>query len=388
MTIKTLSTGRTSDGMAISGPCRVPFPRWPSHSEAEIAAVAEVLRSGRTNQWTGPEVANFEEAFGELVGRPCLAVANGTLAIELCLRGLGIGSGDEVLAPARSYVADAATPVHVGARTTFVDVDVASGNVTVESLEAGRTEQTRAAIVVHLAGWPCDMLAIMEWAGTHGVLIIEDCAQAHGARVGRTHVGSFGHAAAFSFCQDKIMSTGGEGGMVCIRDSAAFDRAWSWRDHGKSRVGSMIRSGGPAQLGSNLRMTGMQAAIGLKQFGQLADWTAIRTANASVLREALADVPWLGIPWPGEGVTHGMFMLGCLVDPSQTVDRDALVERLRVEYPVRTGRVMDVGNHHAGPHRCSTAAALAERTLFLPVHPTADRIDMERLADAIRDAGP
>ena len=386
MTIETL---RTAGEMPIEGQSGTRFPPWPVHSEAEITAVARVLRSGRTNQWTGGDVARFEAAFGELVGRSSLAAANGTLALDLCLRGLGIGEGDEVLVPARSYLADVAAPVLVGGTTSLVDVDSESGNTTVETLESGRTERTTAAIVVHVAGWPCDMRSIMKWAEAHHVLVIEDCAQAHGARIGTTHVGAFGHAAAFSFCQDKIISTGGEGGMACFRDQDALDRAWSWRDHGKVRAGTDANHW-PRQAGSNYRRTGMQAAIGLQQVGRLMEWTEARTANAWTLRSLLADVPWLSIPFPREGVQHGLFMLCGVVDPTHGIDRDAVVDRLRTEFPVRSGRVMGVDRRTScsgGSEACPVATMLAEQSLLLPVHPTAGPPDMERLAAAIRAAG-
>ena len=211
------------------------LPGWPSYAPDERAAVDAVLASGKVNYWTGNESRLFETEYAQHLGVDhAIALANGTLALELPLRILKVGPGDEVIVTPRSFIASTSCAVLVGARPVFVDVDRDSGNMTVETIAAAITTRTRAIIPVHLGGWPCEMNAIVSLARSKGIKVVEDCAQAHGARCGSRPVGSFGDAAAFSFCQDKIISTGGEGGLLATRDSTLWEAAWSFKDHGKT----------------------------------------------------------------------------------------------------------------------------------------------------------
>lgn len=374
------------------------LPPWPSHEQDEIDAVVEVLKSGRTNQWTGATVSQFETACATKFSlNHSLAVANGTVAIELALRGLGIGSGDDVLVSSRSFVASASMPMMVAAQPVFADVEMHSGNVTVETLEAARTPNTRCAIVVHLCGWPCDMPAIMEWAHKHNILVIEDCAQSHGAAIAGKGLGSFGHAAAFSFCQDKIMTTGGEGGLVAFQQQKAYERAWTWRDHGKLRAESMSAPPSPtpfrwlaAELGTNFRMTGMQAAIGLVQLGKLDSWQQQREANAATLRASLLEITGLMFPWPQEDHRHAWYQATCVLD--ERMNRDALLSSLRSDgWPVRSGTCPELYRERVfGDCRPtslrSVASELGHRSLIMPVHPTCNPADMDRLGAAVQQA--
>ncbi len=364
------------------------FPAWPEHADDEIEAAAGVLRSGRTNQWTGPEVGGFERAFSEWIGvRHTLAVSNGSVALELCLRALDVGPGDDVLVPARSYVATALAPGLVGANAKLIDAEAPSGNVTVDTLERVRTPQTRAAIVTHVLGWPCDMPAIMEWAGQHGILVVEDCAQAQGGRIEGRLVGGFGHVSAFSFSQEKIMSLGGEGGAVCTNDVAAFDRGWSWREHGKANFKVSVDR--PSmRMGSNHRMTGMQAAIGLEQLRKVDGWSRTRAANAATLASALARCDGFSIPLPQEDRTHAAFMLAGIVESG---DRAGLLASLVPRFPVRSGDALDVATSApwcaAARHRSTPVAdRIAAQGILLPVHPTATSLDMQRLAAAVTES--
>ncbi|MDQ3482931.1 MAG: DegT/DnrJ/EryC1/StrS aminotransferase family protein, partial [Pseudomonadota bacterium] len=247
----------------------LPEETWPYYSDDEVAAVVGVLRSGKVNQWTGPEVARLEEActlrFG---GGHGIALANGSLALELALRAFQIGPGDEVVVTPRTFMASASCVRLVGAIPVFAEVDRDSGNITAASIEAVLTPATKAIIPVHLAGWPCDMAPIMALAERQGLIVIEDCAQSHGAEIDGRPAGSFGHAAAFSFCQDKIISTGGEGGFASFKDEARWEWAWSYKDHGKNwrKVKSPPAAPGfrwlHDSIGTNWRLTGPQAAIG------------------------------------------------------------------------------------------------------------------------------
>lgn len=303
----------------------VPKSQWPVFAEDEIAAVTRVLRSGRVNQWTGDDVSQFERAFAAYIGSPhAIALANGTLSLELAMRVAGIGAGDEVVVTPRSFVASASCVLNVGATPVFADVDRESGNITAESIAAVITEKTKAVIPVHLAGWPCDMLAIMALAAAHDLIVIEDCAQAHGAKINGQCVGSFGQFGSFSFCQDKIMSTGGEGGLLTVNDERYYEAAWSYKDHGKNQdkaKGRIQMAPGYKWLhdsvGTNWRMTGMQAAIGAQQLRKLPDWLAIRTNNANAVMERFASYSHIRFPTPMGDYEHSYYRLYGVVESAE-----------------------------------------------------------------------
>ena len=287
------------------------LPSWPLFEPDELAAVDSVLRSGRVNYWTGDQCKLFERAWSDYHGGiHSLAMANGSLTLEVALRVLGVGKGDEVIVTPRSYIASAMSVVLVGAKPVFADVDAESGNITVASIEAVRTPRTKACIPVHIAGWPCDMPAISAWGTEHGVHIIEDCAQAHGGSIGGRRVGTWGIFSSWSFCQDKIMTTGGEGGMLCTPDKELWKKAWQFAQHGKDYDLAHSKNIGLGfrwlvqHEGTNLRMTEMQAAIGLCQLSKLDDWLARRTRNSKIMQEALRDLGGLRVPKTPKGHAH------------------------------------------------------------------------------------
>lgn len=297
---------------------------WPVFEEDEIQAAVRVLRSGRVNYWTGPEVGEFEAEFARYVGaRYAVAVANGTVALELALHALGIGAGDDVIVPARTFIGTATAVVACGARPVMADVDRDSGNLTAATVADALTPATRAVIPVHLGGWPCDMDAIMQLARDRDLLVLEDCAQAHGARWAGRHVGTLGQVGAFSFCQDKIMTTAGEGGMVVTDDEELWRRAWAHKDHGRSaELSEQAESVGgyefkyvQGSFGTNLRMTAVQAAVGRVQIGKLDAWVAARRANAALLDSELPGTPGLRLVTPSEDATHSYYRYYAYVVP-------------------------------------------------------------------------
>ena len=278
-----------------------PFAPWPSFTSEEADAVHRLLLSNRVNYWTGNECREFEKEFAAWAGtRYALALANGTLALDIALKALGIEPGDEVIVTPRTFIASVSCVVNAGATPVFADIDSNSGNINAQTISGVLTPRTKAVICVHLAGWPCDMDPIMALAAQHGLKVIEDCAQAHGARYKGRSVGSIGHVGAWSFCQDKIMTTGGEGGMVTCNDESLWRAMWAYKDHGKSYAAVYEREHPPGfrwlheSFGTNWRMLEMQAAIGRIQLRRMKDWTAVRTANAMALRGAL-------LPFAGEG---------------------------------------------------------------------------------------
>jgi dTDP-4-amino-4,6-dideoxygalactose transaminase len=379
--------------------------QWPFYDEDEVDAVAAVLRSGRVNQWTGRDVFAFEEdcsrRFG---GGRAIALTNGSVALELALRAFGIGPGDEVIVSPRSFVASASCVRLVGATPVFADVDPDSGNITPASIAEVLTERTRAVIPVHLAGWPADVPGIMELVQGRNVKVIEDCAQAHGAAIEGKSVGSFGDAAAFSFCQDKIISTGGEGGLLTIRDEAAWNWAWSFKDHGKDFRKATNSGGEPwrfrwlhDRVGTNWRLTGPQAAIGRIQLRKLDGWRATRARNAAIWTEMLAGVPGLRVPIPDGNCRHAFYKLYFYVDE----DDDESAERFRAQIlgeaeaaglRVFSGSCSEIyreggfGDLTAGA--CAVSRSLGIRSLMVEVHPTLRpdllKLRAERLAEIAR----
>ncbi|MEE2915489.1 MAG: DegT/DnrJ/EryC1/StrS aminotransferase family protein [Pseudomonadota bacterium] len=362
---------------------------WPAFTAEEADAVASVVRSNRVNYWTGEIGRDFEREFGAWAGAAhAVALANGTLALDLALKALGVGPGNEVIVTPRTFIASISCVVNAGAIPVFADVDRDSGNISAATIAPCITDRTRAIIPVHLAGWPCDMDAIMSLAARHGLSVIEDCAQAHGARIGTRSVGTIAHVGAWSFCQDKIMTTGGEGGMVTTDDPALWSAMWSFKDHGKSWEAVYERQHPPGfrwvheSFGTNWRMLEMQAAIGRIQLGRMADWTARRTPMAGPLAGALA--PFAGavrVPLPDAGVTHAFYRLYAYVRPGGLADgwsRDRIVAELSAAgVQVLHGTCSEVyqekafdGTPYRPAERLPVARELGETSLMFLTHPT------------------
>jgi dTDP-4-amino-4,6-dideoxygalactose transaminase len=379
-----------------------PFSPWPSFSEQELAAVAAVLRSGRVNYWTGEECRAFEREFAAFAGaKRAVALANGTLALDMAWPVLGIGAGDEVICTPRSYQASAATIAMAGARPVFADVDRDSQTITPATVAPLITPRSRAILCVHLAGWPCDMAGFADLAAAHGLKLVEDCAQAHGAAIGGRSVGSFGDIAAWSFCQDKIMTTGGEGGMVTMNDEAVWSAAWSFKDHGKSWEAVYEREHpiGFRWLhegwGSNWRMLEMQAAIGRIQIGRMPAWHAARKRNAGRLAEGLSGLPGLRVPAVPERIEHAWYKFFAFVRPEALAagwSRDRIMAEVNAAgVPCYSGGCPEIyreavfvkaGLSPAG--RLPVAAELGETSLMLLVHPTLTEREIARTVETVR----
>lgn len=391
-----------------------PFPPWPYFSEDEIEAVTRVLKSGKVNYWTGEEGHLFEKEFAESVGCTYgVAVANGSVALELALMALGIGHGDEVVVTPRTFIASASCIVIRGAKPVFADVDLDSGNISAESINAVLTPKTKAIICVHLAGWPCDMDPIMDLAKKKGLLVIEDCAQAHGAKYKGMPVGSFGHVACFSFCQDKILTTGGEGGMLITNDEAVFKKAWSYKDHGKSydAVYNMEHSSGPVlqrgcwlheSIGTNLRLTEIQSAIGRVVLKKLTHWVKLRRRNAEILEGGGKEHPALRVVIPSEDIYNSYYRYSLYVRPERLKpgwDRNRIVAAINAEgIPSFSWNCSEVylekafnRSQMSAPYqvrgrsqkRLPNAKELGETSLMFLVHPTLTEEDMKDVLKAI-----
>lgn len=393
-----------NEKLAIDGGIAVrtaPLPPWPYFAEDEVDAVTQVLHSGRVNYWTGDVCKRFEQVYADYTGvAHAIALANGTLALELALYALDIGSGDEVIVPSRTFIASASCVVARGATPVIVDVDATTQNLTVETIRAAVTSNTKAIIAVHLAGWPCDMDAIMAYARENGLKVIEDCAQAHGAVYKGKPVGGLGDMAAFSFCQDKILTTGGEGGMLLIHDESLWKKAWAYKDHGKSWDAVHLREHPPGfrwlheTFGTNWRMTEMQAAIGLKQLAKLNTWREIRQSHAAHLNAGLSKIPALRLTVPPYNTGHAYYKYYAFLrldylKPDWNQAR--IVAAINAEgVPCYTGssseiyRELAFVNMGLGPmQRLPVAQQLGDTSIMLLVHPTLTLLDMADMCHAV-----
>jgi dTDP-4-amino-4,6-dideoxygalactose transaminase len=376
---------------------------WPFFDIDEQEAVRRVLESGKVNYWTGDQCRLFEAEYAAYVGRRHgIALANGTLALELALQAFDVGPGDEVVTTCWSFIASASCVVARGAVPVLADVDPISRNISAETIARVLTPRTKAIVCVHLVGWPCDMDPILELARKHGLLVIEDCAQAHGARYKGQPVGSFGHAAAFSFCQDKIITTGGEGGMLLLDDENAWKKAWAYKDHGKS-WDAVYRKDHPAgfrwvheSFGTNWRMTEMQAAIGRLQLEKLDNWVRLRRKNSEYLTQRLSFLPWVMAPSPGKDFYHSCYKLYLTLDATGFRDgwnRDRIVAEITAQgMPCLAGicpeMYRELAFERAGLAPASSlpvAKDVGARGMLLLVHPTITSEELEAYADVVVD---
>ncbi|WP_028943690.1 DegT/DnrJ/EryC1/StrS family aminotransferase [Pseudomonas vranovensis] len=373
-----------------------PFSPWPSFTEEEADAVRNVVLSNKVNYWTGQECREFEKAFASWVGTEyAIALANGTVALDLALHALGIGVGDEVIVTSRTFLASVSSIVNAGAVPVFADVDRDSQNITAESIKAVMTPRTRGIICVHLAGWPCDMDPIMALAARHDLKVIEDCAQAHGARYKGRPVGSIGHVGAWSFCQDKIMTTGGEGGMVTTSDRKLWADMWAFKDHGKSWEAVYEREHAPGfrwlheSFGTNWRMLEVQGAIGRIQLERMPTWQASRLKNAEKIWACASMVPGLRVPAVSSDVTHAAYKCYVFVDPNVLAEgwtRDRVIAEIVTRgVPCFAGSCSEVYLEKAfdntgwrPEHRLPVAQELGDTSLMFLVHPTLTEAEMEK----------
>lgn len=380
-----------------------PFPSWPSFTQEEADAARDVLLSNRVNYWTGTLGREFEQDYARHTGRRhAIALHNGSLALELALYAFGIGEGDEVITTPRTFIASASCAVMRGAKPVFADVDRDSQNITATTIEKVITEKTKAIIPVHLAGWPCAMDEIMKLANKHELIVIEDCAQAHGATYKGRPVGSFGHAAAFSFCQDKIITTGGEGGMLVLDDGVAWARAWAYKDHGKSydAVYNRQHLSGFRWLhesfGTNWRMLEIQAAIGKLQLRKLPVWISKRRENATILAEGFSKLTAMRITLPPPEVAHAYYKYYAFVrvdrlGPGWT--RDRIMEAVNdAGVPCYSGSCSEIYLEKAFDDtgmrpsaRLPVARELGDTSLMFLVHPTLGQAEMARTVEVVSD---
>jgi dTDP-4-amino-4,6-dideoxygalactose transaminase len=380
-----------------------PFSPWPSFSEEEANAVRDVILSNKVNYWTGQECREFEKEFAAWSGTQyAVALANGTVALDLAFKALGIGEGDEVIVTSRTFLASVSSIVNTGAVPVFADVDADSQNITAQTIAAVLTSRTRAIVCVHLAGWPCDMDPIMALAEEHDLKVIEDCAQAHGAKYKGRTVGSIGHIGAWSFCQDKIMTTGGEGGMVTTNDRDLWSDMWSYKDHGKSWDAVYERQHAPGfrwlheSFGTNWRMLEAQGVLGRIQLRRMPKWHELRLAYARRIWDAADQLVGLRVPVIPQDCLHAAYKCYVFVEPKALKadwTRDRILNEIVARgVPCFSGSCSEVYLEKAFDNtpwrpveRLPVAKELGETSLMFMVHPTLTASEIDKTCQVLRD---
>ncbi|TCP56778.1 perosamine synthetase [Tamaricihabitans halophyticus] len=367
------------------------FPRWPRFDDEDIQAVTDVARSNRLSQISNSAVTDFEAALAAYVGvEHCIAVNSGTAAIQAALAGLQIGNGDQVIAPAHTFIGTASPILHQGAEPVIVDVDPVSYCIDPAAAEAAITPHTKAIIAVHLNGQPAAMRALAEVGARHGVPIIEDVAQSPGARYAGKPLGSHGVVGCFSFWEDKIITTGGEGGAVVTDDGNLAARIRMFRQHGEKQLeGTRLYCS--HELGYNYRMTAMQAALGLTQLAKLDSFVDIRRRNAKQLTAALESISGLQLPKELPDCYHSYWKYVCRVDTGRlgiTIDEfTKQVQELGApafrRYPVPLHRQPVFSRTGMPRYHCPVADALSAEAFSLPIHPAVGSAELELMSSAI-----
>ncbi len=378
------------------------FEPWPSFTSTEADAVSKVLLSNKVNYWTGQECREFEKEFAAFAQTQyAVAVANGTVALDLALKALGIGTGDDVIVTSRTFLASASSIVTAGANPVFADVELDSQNISRRTIEAVLTPKTKAIICVHLAGWMCDMDPIMQLAEEKGIWVIEDCAQAHGAFYKGQSAGSIGHIGAWSFCQDKIMTTGGEGGMVTTNDENLWKKMWSYKDHGKNFDSIYNKQHPPGfrwlhdSFGTNWRMMEMQAVIGRLQLQKMPEWTQVRNAHMRRVLASFENNPYFTVSMPPANYVHAAYKAYVQVNTAQLPEgwsRDRIMAEINaLGVPCFSGSCSEVylekafdGTPWRPEQRLVNAKSLGESSLMFLVHPTLSDSNMQKTVDSIQ----
>ena len=377
------------------------FPPWPSYTKEESEKISKILLSNRVNYWTGTETKDFEADFAKWSEVSyAIAVANGSVALEMALRAIGLKEDDEVLVSPRTYIASASCIEIVGATPVFVDVDLDSQCIDPEEIKKSITKRTKAIICVHLAGHPCEMTEIMKIARQHDLKVIEDCAQAHGAIYKGRRVGSIGDIGCWSFCQDKIMTTGGEGGMITTNNKELWERMWTYKDHGKSfdLINKESSNLGfkwlHTSFGTNLRLTEIQSAIGRIQLKRMEKWNSIRSKNASKITSTADNLEIFRVPKISDKINHAWYKCYLFINLERLKDgwsKHKIISRLNeLGIPCFEGCCPEVylekafeSSDHKPANRLKNSKLLGETSIMLLVHPTLTLFDIDKTCKSL-----
>lgn len=356
----------------------------PSLGPTEEQYVGQAVRSGWISS-NGKYIKEFETRFADFCGvAHGISVSNGTTALHLILHALGIGPGDEVIVPALSFVASANSVHYTGAKPVFADVDPVTWTIDPAAVEALITPRTKAIMPVHLYGHPAPMVELRALAAEHELLLVEDAAEAHGAAIGRERTGTLGHAAAFSFFANKVITTG-EGGMVTTNDAALAARCRMLRDHAMPPERRYWHD----EVGFNYRMTNLQAAVGVAQMGRIDEFLARKRAIATQYQAALANVPGLTLPVELPGYTNIYWMVSVLIAHPYPLTRDELILALR-ERNIDSRpffHPLDTLPPYYSSTPCPTAFTLSRQGINLPSAPSLTDDQVSYICEVLRALG-
>jgi dTDP-4-amino-4,6-dideoxygalactose transaminase len=378
-----------------------PFSPWPDFDAEEKQAVLEVLDSNQVNYWTGQKGREFEKQFATYFDTSyAIAVANGTVALDLAWQVLELPKGSEVIVTSRTFIASISSIVLAGLTPVFADVDLDSQNITVETIKPIISDKTSAILCVHLAGWPCEMDGIIALAKDHDLFVVEDCAQAHGAKYKGKHVGGLGDISAWSFCQDKIMTTAGEGGMVTTNNKLLWEKVWSFKDHGKSWEAIYEKEHPPGfrwlheSFGTNWRMMEIQSVVGLKQLEKMPAWTEKRVKYSQQIFATARGFSALRVPEVPDYIEHAFYKCYVFVEPNKLNigwDRDRIIAEINsLDVPCFSGSCSEVykekafeGTSYRPKKTLCNAVALGATSLMFLVHPTLGQAEIDKCCFAL-----
>ncbi len=376
---------------------------WPQYSEEEIIAVSNVLRSSKVNYLFGEEGTLFEKEFSKYTGiNYSIALANGSVALTCAYLALGLKEGDEIITTPRTFIATSSSAVLLGLKPVFADVDINSGCICPKSIESLITNKTKAICVVHLGGWPAEMNKIKEIAEAFNLFLIEDCSQAHGAEINEKSVGNFSDIATWSFCQDKIISTGGEGGMITTSSKELKEKIWSFKDHGKNYLNYFSNNSSNEfkfihdSFGTNFRLTEIQSSIGRIQLKRLNQMRSIRTKNAMILLDILKELKSLRVPLPKKNIRHAWYKFYFYIDKKYlktSWSRNRIIQEINDSgYSAFSGSCSEIykekcfKNYGFFPKKVlKNAVILGETSIALLVHPTIDKNQIENYGIKVKE---
>jgi dTDP-4-amino-4,6-dideoxygalactose transaminase len=376
---------------------------WPYYDQEMIDISSEILKSGKVNYWTGNFCKEFEKAFAKKFEQKyAVSLMNGSVALTAAYMALDLKENDEVITTPRTFIATTSAMQLLNIKPVFVDICRNSGNIKADYIEKAINTKTKAIAVVHIGGWPADMPSICRLAKKYNLKVLEDCSQAHGAKINNKSVGSFGDISTWSFCQDKIITTGGEGGMVSTNNLKLMDKIWSYKDHGKTREAVYEKTHGPGfrwlheRIGTNLRMTEIQAGIGKIQIDRLNQWIDLRNRNALILYDYLKDIPCIRIPMPDKNIQSAWYKFYVYLEFQKLNlgwDRNRIIRELNQKnFPAFYGSCSEIymekglKNYKISGNkkRLKNAEELGKTSLMFLVHPTITYEQITNYAKNIR----
>lgn len=330
----------------------LPYSIWPTYDKKLIKTISEIIASGKVNYLFGNYGKKFEKKFSKYHGlNYSVAVSNGTVGLELALASLDLKADDEILVTPRSYYSSVSCIIRNNLKPVFVDIDPLTQNICIKDLTKKINKKSKCIICVHLGGLPCDMDKIIPLAKKNNIKVIEDCSQAHGAKINKKIVGTFGDIGVWSFCNDKIISTLGEGGMVSTNNKKIFEKIWSLKDIGKnyqkyhSKIINFKFRWLHDDIGTNARLTEVQSYAGFHQIKQLNKFIYHRQQNASYVYSQLKTVPCLKFIIAPKKYTNVFYRLNFLFDDkysSKKLSRDKILKDLSKKINIREGSCPEI----------------------------------------------